>query len=75
MILHKTYYFDAAHYMENFDDEHKYKKIHGHSYELKIVLSGSLEKKFVFREVRFWSLIGHRILLRVSCIQAHPLSV
>lgn len=46
MILHKTYYFDAAHYMENFDDNHKYKKVHGHSYELKIVLSGSIKKKF-----------------------------
>ena len=45
MIIYKKYYFDAAHYSPNFEDGHKNRRIHGHSYELKILLYGKIKKK------------------------------
>ena len=45
MIIYKKYYFDAAHYIPNFEDGHKNRRIHGHSYELKVLLSGKVNKK------------------------------
>ena len=45
MIIYKKYYFDAAHYIPNFGDGHKNRRIHGHSYELKILLYGKVKKK------------------------------
>lgn len=45
MIIYKKYYFDAAHYLENFEITSKNRKIHGHSYELKVILSGQIDKK------------------------------
>ena len=45
MLLFKKYYFDAAHFMPDFDISHDYKKMHGHSYEVTIKLSGEICKK------------------------------
>ncbi len=45
MLIFKKYYFDAAHYMPDFSENHKYTKMHGHSYEVTIKLTGSVEKK------------------------------
>ena len=45
MIIYKKYFFDAAHYMPNFKKTHKYAKVHGHSYEMIIKISGDPDKK------------------------------
>ena len=45
MIIYKKYFFDAAHYMPNFKKTHKYAKVHGHSYEMIIKISGKPDKK------------------------------
>ena len=45
MKIYKKYYFDAAHYIPNFKEGHKNRKIHGHSYELKVILIGETKKK------------------------------
>ena len=44
MIIYKKYYFDAAHFMTNLKKGHKYTKVHGHSYEKIIKISGNLDK-------------------------------
>ena len=44
MIIYKKYYFDAAHFMTNLKKGHKYMKVHGHSYEMIIKISGNLDK-------------------------------
>ena len=44
MIIYKKYYFDAAHFMTNLKKGHKYTKVHGHSYEMIIKISGNLDK-------------------------------
>ncbi len=46
MLIFKKYYFDAAHYMSDFDKNHNYRKMHGHSYEVTIRLSGRMSKKY-----------------------------
>ena len=45
MIIYKKYFFDAAHFMPNFEKTHKYSKVHGHSYEMIIKISGNPDKK------------------------------
>ena len=45
MILFKKYYFDAAHFLPGFEKNHDYSKMHGHSYEVTIKLSGKVDKK------------------------------
>ncbi len=44
MIIYKKYFFDAAHYLTNFEKNHKYSKIHGHSYEVIIRILGQADK-------------------------------
>ena len=38
--IYREFTFDAAHYMPNYPDGHKYRQIHGHSFRAKIWLSG-----------------------------------
>ena len=45
MLIYKKYFFDTAHFMPNFPKEHKYGRIHGHSYELVVHLNDSLDSK------------------------------
>ena len=45
MIIYRKYYFDAAHFMPTYKKGHNYRKMHGHSYEVTITLSGELSKK------------------------------
>ncbi len=45
MVIYKKYFFDTAHYMPNFPKNHRYRKIHGHSYELIVFINGDLNKK------------------------------
>lgn len=45
MIIYKKYFFETAHYMPKFKKNHKYRNIHGHSYELIVYLEGPLDKK------------------------------
>ena len=78
MIIFKKYYFDAAHYMPEFKKNHKYKKVHGHSYEIIIKLKGELDPKnnwvmdlekldsYVNPEL---SKLDHSILNEVNCTE------
>ena len=43
MIIYKKYFFDAAHFMTNFNKNHKYSRVHGHSYEVIIKISGEID--------------------------------
>ena len=45
MMIFKKYFFDAAHFMPDFDDDHDYKKMHGHSYEVTVKLDGTFNNK------------------------------
>ncbi len=42
MIIYKKFFFEAAHFMPDFPNKHRYNKIHGHSYELIIHLNKKL---------------------------------
>ena len=45
MIIYKKFFFDAAHYLTTFDKNHKYSKIHGHSYEVIINIAGGVDSE------------------------------
>ena len=45
MLIYKKYFFDSAHYLENFKKGHEYNNVHGHSYEVVISIDKILEKK------------------------------
>ena len=50
MIIYKKYFFDAAHFIPNFEVGHKNRKIHGHSYEVKVSLKGNSQIRPFFIE-------------------------
>ncbi len=78
MMIFKKYYFDAAHFLPDFDDSHDYKKMHGHSYEVTVKLSGEINKEknwvidlekldlFVMPEI---SLLDHSVLNNVEGLE------
>jgi 6-pyruvoyltetrahydropterin/6-carboxytetrahydropterin synthase len=41
----RTYRFEAAHYLPLVPDGHKCKRMHGHSYRVDVVMSGSLDRR------------------------------
>ena len=45
MWIYKKYFFDTAHYMPNYPKDHRYGKIHGHSYEMIIHFNGKVNEK------------------------------
>lgn len=44
MLIYKSFTFDAAHYLPNVPEGHKCGNLHGHTYMLKVYLSGEPEK-------------------------------
>ena len=44
MIIFKQFTFDSAHSLPNVPDEHKCKRVHGHTYNLKVFVEGPLEE-------------------------------
>lgn len=43
MELFKDFIFDAAHWLPNVPEDHKCRRIHGHTYRLRVVVSGTLD--------------------------------
>ena len=43
--LSKTFHFEAAHDLPTFPDGHKCRRLHGHSFRVKIVVEGEVEEK------------------------------
>ena len=43
MVIYKIFNFEAAHSLPNVPDGHQCKGIHGHSYEAKVHVGGSLD--------------------------------
>jgi len=39
----KDFTFEAAHLLPNLPDGHKCKRLHGHSYRVRVVVSGELD--------------------------------
>jgi 6-pyruvoyltetrahydropterin/6-carboxytetrahydropterin synthase len=40
MKLRREFHFDAAHHLENYDKDHPNRRIHGHSFRVRVSLSG-----------------------------------
>ena len=45
MEIYKDFTFEAAHLLPNVPDDHKCKRLHGHSYHVRICVSGPIESK------------------------------
>jgi 6-pyruvoyltetrahydropterin/6-carboxytetrahydropterin synthase len=45
MKIFKDFRFEAAHYLPNVPDEHKCKRMHGHSYRLRVTVKGESGEK------------------------------
>lgn len=42
MIIYKQFTFDSAHFLPNVPENHKCKRLHGHTYQLTIYLAGDV---------------------------------
>ncbi len=45
MELRKTFQFEAAHLLPRLPENHKCRRLHGHSFQVEIVVSGDLDPK------------------------------
>ena len=56
MVVEKIFSFDSAHFLPNVPEDHKCRNLHGHTYTVKISVSGELDPKmgwvFDFGEVK-----------------------
>lgn len=43
MLIFKSFTFDSAHFLPNVPEDHKCKRMHGHTYRLTVYLEGSLD--------------------------------
>jgi len=43
--LSKTFHFEAAHDLPTFPEGHKCRRLHGHSFRVKVVVEGNVEEK------------------------------
>jgi 6-pyruvoyltetrahydropterin/6-carboxytetrahydropterin synthase len=41
--LTKTFHFEAAHSLPTFPQDHKCRRLHGHSYRFKVIVEGSVD--------------------------------
>jgi 6-pyruvoyltetrahydropterin/6-carboxytetrahydropterin synthase len=45
MKIFKDFRFEAAHYLPNVPEDHQCRRMHGHSYRLRVVINGRLGKE------------------------------
>ena len=45
MDIYKKFSFDSAHYLPNLPEDHKCKRMHGHTFNVEIHISGPIDKK------------------------------
>ena len=43
MIIFKEFSFDAAHYLPNVPEDHKCRRLHGHTYRVRLCIKGPLD--------------------------------
>ncbi len=43
MEIYKEFQFEAAHYLPNLPEDHKCRRIHGHSYRVRLYIGGTVD--------------------------------
>jgi 6-pyruvoyltetrahydropterin/6-carboxytetrahydropterin synthase len=78
MELRKTFQFEAAHLLPRLPESHKCRRLHGHSFQVDIVVEGECDPKLgwvmdyadistVFKP--FWEQLDHRYLNEVPGLE------
>ncbi len=44
MDIYKKFSFDSAHFLPNLPDDHKCKRMHGHTFNVEVHISGPIDK-------------------------------
>ena len=76
--LRKTFQFEAAHLLPNLPTSHKCRRLHGHSFQVEIVVAGECDPKFgwlmdyadiseAFKP--FWEQLDHRYLNEIPGLE------
>lgn len=78
MELRKTFQFEAAHLLPRLPKSHKCRRLHGHSFQVEIVVCGELDSRLgwvmdyaeitrAFKPI--WEKLDHRYLNEVSGLE------
>jgi 6-pyruvoyltetrahydropterin/6-carboxytetrahydropterin synthase len=78
MELRKTFQFEAAHLLPGLPKSHKCRRLHGHSFQVEIVVQGELDRKLgwvmdyahitkVFKPI--WEKLDHRYLNEIPGLE------
>jgi 6-pyruvoyltetrahydropterin/6-carboxytetrahydropterin synthase len=78
MELRKTFQFEAAHLLPLLPKTHKCRRLHGHSFQMEIVVSGECDPKFGwvmdYADIKkavspFWEKLDHHYLNEVPGLE------
>ena len=78
MEIFKEFTFEAAHYLPNVPDDHKCKRLHGHSYHITIYLTGPVDETSGwvadFAEIKrqfkpIWLQLNHHYLNEIEGLE------
>lgn len=76
--LRKTFQFEAAHLLPNLPKSHKCRRLHGHSFNVEVVIAGECDEKLgwlmdyaeisaLFKPI--WEQLDHRYLNEISGLE------
>jgi 6-pyruvoyltetrahydropterin/6-carboxytetrahydropterin synthase len=78
MELRKTFQFEAAHRLPNLQPGHKCHRLHGHSFQVELVIEGPLDPHFGwvmdYAEIKqifkpFWEQLDHNYLNEIEGLE------
>ena len=78
MELRKTFQFEAAHYLPHLPENHKCRRLHGHSFQAEIVVEGECDPKlgwvidYADNSVAFkplWEQLDHHYLNEIDGLE------
>lgn len=78
MELRKTFQFEAAHHLPQLPEDHKCRRLHGHSFQVDVVVDGPCDPQLGwvidYAEISqafkpLWEQLDHHYLNEIECLE------
>ena len=78
MELRKTFQFEAAHHLPHLPEDHKCRRLHGHSFQVDVVVDGPCDPQLGwvidYAEISqafkpLWEQLDHHYLNEIECLE------
>jgi 6-pyruvoyltetrahydropterin/6-carboxytetrahydropterin synthase len=84
MELRKTFQFEAAHLLPHLPEDHKCRRLHGHSFQVEVVVAGEVDAKLGwvmdYAEITqafqpLWKQLDHYYLNEIPGLEIRPVKI